>query len=108
MLLIDENLSPRLVARTDSCFPGSLHVLHVGLDNSPDIALWTFAKAHNLAIVTKDKDFLSMFEELGYPPKLIYMTIGNAKVSVIEKALVESKPIIDNFLKDTTEGLLRL
>ncbi|WP_257295450.1 DUF5615 family PIN-like protein [Endozoicomonas sp. YOMI1] len=57
MLLLDENLSPRLIARIEARFPKSLHVIHASLDNSPDIELWSFAKTNGLAIVSKDKDF---------------------------------------------------
>ncbi len=39
MLLLDENLSPRLIARIETRFPKSLHVIHASLDNSPDIEL---------------------------------------------------------------------
>ncbi len=39
MLLLDENLSPRLIPRISPMFPDSRHVIHVGLDNSPDNAL---------------------------------------------------------------------
>ena len=49
MLLLDENLSPRLIARIETRFPKSLHVIHACLDNSPDIELWRYAKSNGLA-----------------------------------------------------------
>ena len=58
MLLLDENLSPKLAAKLDGDFPGIKHVLHVGLDNENDSRIWKYAKSKGYAIVTKDKDYL--------------------------------------------------
>ena len=108
MLLLDENLSPRLISRISLMFPDSRHVIHVGLDNSPDNALWCYAKENGLAIVSKDKDFLSMQERLGYPPKLIYLSMGNTRVSVVESILIENQQAIFDFLQKKGKGLLVL
>jgi predicted nuclease of predicted toxin-antitoxin system len=35
-LLLDENLSPRLLQRLSSLFPGMMHVRDVGLKQAPD------------------------------------------------------------------------
>lgn len=108
MLLLDENLSPRLIARIQAVFPGSLHVIHAKLDNSPDIDLWNFAKNSGLAIVTKDKDFLPRLDRLGPPPKIIYLTTGNVRIAVIESLLMENKQCILDFLQDAGQSLLEL
>ena len=108
MLLLDENLSPRLIARIEPRFPKSLHVIYASLDNSPDIELWSFAKANGLAIVSKDKDFLSMLEAFGHPPELIFLKIGNVKLAVVERVLMGNQQIIHSFLNDECKGLLEL
>ncbi|WP_051786539.1 DUF5615 family PIN-like protein [Endozoicomonas numazuensis] len=107
MLLLDENLSPKLVARINNTYPGSLHVLHSKLDNSPDIEIWCYAKKHQMTIVTKDKDFLHYATQYGYPPKLVYLTTGNVKLAVIESILVENEAIIKSFIK-RDEGVLKI
>ena len=98
MLLLDENLSPRLIARITDIFPGSLHVIHANLDNSPDIEIWNYAKANRLAIVTKDKDFLLFSAQHGTPPKIVFLDIRNTRVANIEKALLHNASEIQSFL----------
>lgn len=44
-LLLDENLSRRLVDRLADLFPGSTHVALAGLLHSPDTSIWEHAKA---------------------------------------------------------------
>jgi len=56
-LLLDENLSPALVARFDADFPGSRHVRDVGLLGAADADVWEYARLHGFAIVSKDSDF---------------------------------------------------
>lgn len=56
-LLLDENLSRRLVPQLADLFPGSTHVASVGLLQATDARLWEYAKAHDFAIVTADADF---------------------------------------------------
>lgn len=48
-LLLDQNLSPRLVARLADVFPKSAHVSDFGLNAADDTAVYQFAK---------DTDFL--------------------------------------------------
>jgi len=56
-LLFDENLShklPRLVAVS---FPDSRHVRELRLKGLMDEDIWSFAKANNFTLISKDKDF---------------------------------------------------
>ena len=36
-LLFDENLAPRLAASLDNLYPGSIHLIHVGLEGAADV-----------------------------------------------------------------------
>lgn len=108
MLLLDENLSPKLVARINKIYPGSLHVLHAKLDNSPDIEIWRYAKKQQMTIVSKDKDFLHYANQHGCPPKLVYINTGNAKLAVVEAILKEKESSIKSFIKLGKEGVLQI
>ena len=55
-LLLDENLSYRLVAQLASTFPASAHVDSVGLHAEADSVVWNFARDNGFAIVSKDDD----------------------------------------------------
>lgn len=61
-LLFDEQLSPRLADRLCTAFPGSTHVHLHGLGGGGDREVFEFARAHGLAIVTKDSDFVDLVE----------------------------------------------
>ena len=57
-LLFDQNLSPKLVNWLADLYPGSSHVLSLGLDRASDEAIWEYARDHGYAIVTKDADLM--------------------------------------------------
>ena len=59
-LLIDHNLSPRLVKRLADLHPDSSHAFLLGLDQVSDAALWQRARQDGYTIVTKDSDFADL------------------------------------------------
>jgi predicted nuclease of predicted toxin-antitoxin system len=56
-LLLDENLSDRIIFRIGDLFPGSMHVKTVGLSDADDDVVWEWAKQHGFTIASKDTDF---------------------------------------------------
>ena len=56
-LLLDENLSVRIISRVADLFPDSTHVKAVGLREADDFVVWEWAKKHEFTIVSKDTDF---------------------------------------------------
>ena len=107
-LLFDQNLAPRLVTMLADLFPGSEHVLSVGLDRAPDAPLWEFARDHDFVIVTKDVDFSDRSAMVGYPPKIIWLRIGNCATSEIESAIRTNHEQIEAFDKNEGLGVLAL
>lgn len=77
-LLFDANLSPTIVAHLRSHFPGSRHVRDVGLAAASDAEFWAFAKAQNDVLVSKDADFRERSFVEGFPPKLVWLSLGHA------------------------------
>lgn len=86
-LLFDQNLSHKLVGLLADVYSASAHVREVGLDRADDAAIWSFAKAHNYMIVSKDDDFHQRSFLFGAPPKVIWVRLGNATTDQIEAAL---------------------
>ena len=86
-LLFDENLSFKLRAKMQDVFPGSKHVRDLGLERANDLEIWEFSKRENFVIVTKDADFNDLSVMLGYPPYIVWLRTGNARVSQIENIL---------------------
>jgi len=56
-LLLDENLSRRLVPLLHEDFPGSSQVVHLGMESANDRQVWERAKSDGYVILTRDADF---------------------------------------------------
>jgi predicted nuclease of predicted toxin-antitoxin system len=107
-LLLDENLSFRVIPSLQATYPGSTQVKLVGLQRADDRAIWAFAKAKDYVIVTKDDDFQGLLGIAGYPPKVIRLLMGNsANITVID-ALLHNASAIINALKDPNIGLIEI
>jgi predicted nuclease of predicted toxin-antitoxin system len=105
-LLLDENLSPRLVARLLSLFPGLTHVRDVGLKQASDEQIWTCAKENGYTVVTADSDFVELSDRLGWPPKVVHLERCDFPFAVIEQLLRHHAIRIAEFEVDPTNGLL--
>ena len=51
-LLLDKNLSPRLVQRLASLFPGLIHVRDISLKQASDEEIWNWARENGYTAVT--------------------------------------------------------
>ncbi|MFN7054374.1 DUF5615 family PIN-like protein [Hyphomonas sp.] len=96
--LIDENLSWRLVRMLEEDFPGCRHVTACGLERADDAAVWAFARANALAILSKDDDLLALVEARGAPPKLVWLRMGNVSTGEIAGAIRLNAELIQSFL----------
>lgn len=86
-LLLDENLSKRLLGMLDEAFPGSAHVSEAGLERASDEAIWEYAKLHGFVIVSKDSDFHQRSLLYGPPPQVIWIRRGNCSTNEIGELL---------------------
>jgi len=79
-LLLDENLSRRLIGQVADLFPGTVHVSSVNLLQASDVEVWEYAKLFALCIVTADGDFYELSITMGAPPKVVWL-----KVAIIQR-----------------------
>lgn len=107
-LLFDHNLSPRLPRRLDTLFPGSAHVAEADLERVSDLEVWTYARVNGFAIVTKDSDFGDLSVVQGFPPKVIWLRLGNCTTREVEAALRAARGAITAFLNDPTVGTMEI
>jgi len=107
-LLFDHNLSPLLVNWLEDLCPGSEHVFHIGLDSVSDIEILAYARERELIIVSKDSDFNDLSLLKGFPPKVIWLRIGNCKSRAIEALLRDHFNAISEFASDSESGVLTL
>lgn len=110
MLLIDENLSYKLAERVSNDFKAIAAVSKVSSlgEGASDPKVWEYAKNNNLALLTKDKDFVDFWKRYGPPPKVIRLDIGNSRLQAVEALIRKNKAEILKFLSDTNSGLLLL
>jgi len=107
-LLLDENLSPRLVQRLAEAFPGTTHVDAVGFHGRSDGAIWDWARTNEFAIVSKDDDFRQLSFLHGSPPKVIWLSVGNAGTEAITTLLLREKIRVEAFADNPEDSLLIL
>src|SRR5262249_25939927 len=99
-LLFDENLSHKLVGLLADLFPDSVRVRDVGLKAADDLLVWEYARNNDLTIVSKDSDMHQRSLVFGYPPKVVWVRLGNCSTSEVEQSLRKNNAAIENFYKD--------
>lgn len=97
-LLLDENLSRRLVPFLQHDYPDSTQVSLIGLEKASDKELWEYAKAHSYVIVTRDADFEELSLVWGQPPQVIWLKTKNQTRSLTLSVLLENKLLIEQAL----------
>ncbi|MDZ4708542.1 MAG: DUF5615 family PIN-like protein [Saprospiraceae bacterium] len=108
-LLLDANLSWRMVPPLKSIFDDCLHVDEIGLASpARDRDIWDYAKVHNLIIVTNDEDFIDLMNISGFPPKVILLKTGNQRKEIIINLLIEHLQEIRLFYNSPDSGLLEM
>jgi len=107
-LLFDQNLSPNLVIRLADVFPGSDHVYPLGLDKSSDAEVWKYARDNGFILATKDADFADISLLHGFPPKVLWLRLGNCTTAQIEALLRLHHEAIEQMNNNPAVGILSL
>lgn len=107
-LLLDENLSERLVRTLAARFPDVRHVRTLGLGGATDLHLWDLALQDRCVLVTKDEDFVTLSVVRGAPPKVVWLNVGNAGTGAITTLLLDSTDAIVQFVAHPEAGFLAL
>ncbi len=76
-LLLDQNLSYRLVGKLQDTIPEPTHVKFEGLQDAEDSEIWDFAIKTNCVIVTFDVDFYERQLVKGFPTRIVWLRLGN-------------------------------
>lgn len=97
-LLLDENLSRRLVPFLQHDYPGSSQVVLLGLESASDAEVWQAAKDQGFVIVTRDADFEELSLVWGQPPKVIWLKTRNQPRATTLKILLENRLMIEEAL----------
>jgi predicted nuclease of predicted toxin-antitoxin system len=76
--------------------------------DASDKAIWNLAKENDFSIVTLDSDFNDLNTLLGYPPKVIWLRIGNLRTHQISEILMTKEKEIANFISNPDLGILEI
>ncbi|MDZ4255937.1 MAG: DUF5615 family PIN-like protein [Sulfuritalea sp.] len=107
-LLLDENISRRLVPFLQTEFPESTQVTLVGLEQADDRTIWRYAKENGYIIVTRDADFEELSAIHGAPPPVIWIRIPNHAKSVLLKLLLTHRAVLQDTLHEKGVACIEL
>jgi predicted nuclease of predicted toxin-antitoxin system len=94
--LFDENLPSRL-----KFSPGLPLIAATSIGPSQtDSALWDFARANDLVIITKDADFSARMIVSQPPPRVVHLRFGNMRRGDFHALLARVWPQIEHLLKE--------
>ena len=107
-LLFDENLARGLVTELRAEFPDSAHTLTVLGAAATDEQIWEYARAADMVIVTKDEDFQRFSVWRGFPPKVIWIQLGNCSTLQVALLLRATRERIAEFVAHPDAAFLPL
>jgi predicted nuclease of predicted toxin-antitoxin system len=97
-LLLDENLSRRLVPFLQHAYPGSTQVVLLGMESASDTEVWHRAKNDGYIIVTRDADFQELSLVWGQPPKVVRLKTKNPSRATTLKILLDNQEALTDAL----------
>lgn len=103
-LLLDENLSRRLVPALQARFPGSSQVALLGLERATDAQICEHAALHGFVICSKDDDFRHLVIARGYRPRLVHLLLGNVGNDAVLSALLAAADRLEAAFGDPAIG----
>ena len=89
MIWIDAQMSPAVAAWISANFPfEAIAVRDIGLRDAEDREIFLEARKQLAIVMTKDSDFITLQNELGAPPKIIWITCGNTSNARLKEILI--------------------
>ncbi len=107
-LLLDENLSRRLVPFLQHDFPGSTQVALLGMESASDKEVWQRAKDDGYVVVTGDADFQELSLVWGAPPQVVRLRTPNQTRAAVLKLLLDNKESIAFALETEVRASIEL
>ena len=90
-IIIDENISSRLIPLIQQVFPDVEHVKSLGLMTTNDFSIFMFARQNGFdAILTLDEDYYNIQLAHGIPPKIIWLRIGNCSTNALSEVILNN------------------
>jgi predicted nuclease of predicted toxin-antitoxin system len=107
-LLLDENLSRRIVPFLQAAFPESSQVALLNLEGASDAEIWQFAKDNDFVIVSRDSDFQERSLVAGHPPQVIWLKIPNRSKTFVLNVLLDHRTEIEEALSEQNRACVEI
>jgi len=99
-VLIDQNISQRILPMLAPQFDILDHVRQLGLTDAEDYDIFMFARANGYeAVITADDDFVKLINQFSEPPKIIWIRTGNCSTKVLSELLWDKVQTIREFIQ---------
>ena len=99
ILWIDAQLSPYLAPWLASEFNVEVKpVRELGLRDAGDRDIFLAAREAGTVVMTKDRDFVLLLEQLGAPPQVLWITLGNTSNTHLKESLSKSFSVAQELL----------
>jgi predicted nuclease of predicted toxin-antitoxin system len=87
-LWLDEHISPQLAPWIAQNFAvETLHIRDLTLARATDREIFEAARDADVAVLSKDADFVALLERFGPPPRVIWLTCGNTSNANLKRLL---------------------
>ena len=92
ILCLDAQLSPALASWITERFAPiqAVPVRELGLRDADDRVIFAQARSAGAVVMTKDRDFLHLLFELGPPPQVIWLRVGNSSNQSLQAVLLRT------------------
>jgi predicted nuclease of predicted toxin-antitoxin system len=108
-LLIDQNISHRIIPVISELFSELTHVRNVGLKDKSDYEIFMFARQNNFnAVISLDEDFVHILQTFNSPPKIIWLKTGNCSTTQLAQLLIQKNEIILEFINSEEKDCLEI
>ena len=90
---VDAHLSPAIATWiTNTLGINALALRDIGLRDAEDHEIFAAAKSQSVTVMTKDRDFVDLVDQLGSPPQIIWLTCGNTSNARLKEILLTTLP----------------
>ncbi|SRR5260370_11343061 len=108
IIWIDAQLSPALAPWIEGTFGVKARALReLGLRDATDRQIFSAAQAAGAVVMTKDVDFVTLYNQYGAPPQIIWLTCGNTSNRSLRSLLARRLPQVIELLQGG-EGLVEI
>lgn len=108
-ILVDQNISHRLLEKL-TVFPAEIkHIKNEGLVNANDHAIFMYARVNQFdAVLTLDDDFVKLLNAYSTPPKIIWIRTRNCSTNYLANLLLNKASVIHHFVNSEEFALYEL